>query len=252
MKVIFNADDFGLTTGVNDGIVASFKHGVVRSTTMMVGMSGEAHAVECAKENPGLKIGVHLRFTAGAPLTSHSCLKGEDGQFFAQKDFWPFRGFTPEAIYDEAVAQIEHFLSLGLPLSHLDSHHHAHTHEQLLPVIKRVAQQYNVPLRGVGIPDMIYPPHYYAFTDQFYDEQVTLSKLMNHLLELKENHQCVEVMCHPAYVDDELRAISGYCYQRETELSVLANPNLVRQLEEHAIHVTDYSELVSPKFNTCV
>ncbi|WP_029809312.1 ChbG/HpnK family deacetylase, partial [Vibrio parahaemolyticus] len=71
MKVIFNADDFGLTQGVNTGIVKSHQDGVVKSTTMMVGMDAEQHAIELANQNPDLKIGVHLRFTAGAPLTEH-------------------------------------------------------------------------------------------------------------------------------------------------------------------------------------
>lgn len=56
MKVIFNADDFGLTQGVNNGIVKSHQDGVVKSTTMMVGMDAEQHAIELAHQNPDLKL----------------------------------------------------------------------------------------------------------------------------------------------------------------------------------------------------
>lgn len=55
MKVIFNADDFGLTQGVNNGIVKSHQDGVVKSTTMMVGMDAEQNAIELANQNPDLK-----------------------------------------------------------------------------------------------------------------------------------------------------------------------------------------------------
>ncbi|MDF4952104.1 ChbG/HpnK family deacetylase, partial [Vibrio parahaemolyticus] len=55
MKVIFNADDFGLTRGVNNGIVKAHQQGVVHSTTMMVGMDAEQHALELARHNSGLK-----------------------------------------------------------------------------------------------------------------------------------------------------------------------------------------------------
>lgn len=60
MKIIFNADDYGLTRGTVYGILDAYKKGVVRSTKLMA--TGEAFdlAVEIAKENPGLDIGVHL------------------------------------------------------------------------------------------------------------------------------------------------------------------------------------------------
>ena len=49
MQVIFNADDFGLTHGVNQGIKDAHLKGVVNSTTLMVGMSADKEAVELAK-----------------------------------------------------------------------------------------------------------------------------------------------------------------------------------------------------------
>lgn len=87
MKVIFNADDFGLTQGVNQGIVKAHLDGVVKSTTLMVGMPAEQHAVQLAKQLPDLKIGLHLRFTAGRPLTGERNLTDEHGVFTAYRDF---------------------------------------------------------------------------------------------------------------------------------------------------------------------
>lgn len=106
----------------------------------MVGMPAEQHAVQLAKQLPDLKIGLHLRFTAGRPLTGERNLTDEHGVFTAYRDFWQRRDYQPEAIYHEAIAQVEHFLKLGLTLSHLDSHHHAHTHPQLAPIIYEVAK----------------------------------------------------------------------------------------------------------------
>lgn len=246
MKVIFNADDFGLTQGVNNGIIKAHQQGVVLSTTMMMGMDAERHAVELANQNPNLKIGVHLRFTAGVPLTGHPNLTSGGEQFVRFNELWKKRDFQEEAVYQEAVAQVEHFLSLGLPLSHIDSHHHAHTHPQLLPVIRRVAEQYRVPLRGSGLCHIDCDTTYH-FTDEFYDQGVSLDGVMAHLKSLKSQYDVVEVMCHPADVDQHLLSISGYALQRELELQVLTSPILKQELAEHGMSITDYSTLISTR-----
>ncbi|WP_438451910.1 chitin disaccharide deacetylase [Vibrio alginolyticus] len=244
MKVIFNADDFGLTRGVNSGIVKAHQQGVVHSTTMMVGMYAEQHALELARHNPDLKIGVHLRFTAGVPITKHPNLTNGRSHFINYDELWSKQDFETQVVYDEAKAQVEHFLSLGLELSHLDSHHHAHTHPQILPVIKEVANEYRVPLRGTGLCQESMTIRY-IFTDEFYDQKVSLDGLMTHLLSLKADYDLVEVMCHPAEADQALILKSGYALQRELELQVLTSPILKEQLAHHGIAVTDYSELVS-------
>ncbi|EGQ7844578.1 chitin disaccharide deacetylase [Vibrio alginolyticus] len=244
MKVIFNADDFGLTRGVNSGIVKAHQQGVVHSTTMMVSMDAEQHALELARHNPDLKIGVHLRFTAGVPITKHPNLTNGRAHFINYDELWSKQDFETQVVYDEAKAQVEHFLSLGLELSHLDSHHHAHTHPQILPVIKEVANEYRVPLRGTGLCQESMTIRY-IFTDEFYDQKVSLDGLMAHLLSLKADYDLVEVMCHPAEADQALILKSGYALQRELELQVLTSPILKEQLAHHGITVTDYSELVS-------
>ncbi|EGR0148683.1 chitin disaccharide deacetylase [Vibrio alginolyticus] len=244
MKVIFNADDFGLTRGVNSGIVKAHQQGVVHSTTMMVDMDAEQHALELARHNPDLKIGVHLRFTAGVPITKHPNLTNGRSHFINYDELWSKQDFETQVVYDEAKAQVEHFLSLGLELSHLDSHHHAHTHPQILPVIKEVANEYRVPLRGTGLCQESMTIRY-IFTDEFYDQKVSLDGLMTHLLSLKADYDLVEVMCHPAEADQALILKSGYALQRELELQVLTSPILKEQLAHHGIAVTDYSELVS-------
>lgn len=244
MKVIFNADDFGLTQGVNNGIVKAHQQGVVRSTTMMVGMDAEQHAVELAKQNPDLKVGVHLRFTAGAPITEHPNLTNGKALFVSYDQLWQKQDFDANAVYQEAKSQVEYFLALDLKLSHLDSHHHAHTHPQLFPVIRELAKHYRVPLRGSGLLHNTMMVKYY-FTDQFYDQGVSLERLITHLLDLKQQYDVVEVMCHPAEADQPLIHKSGYAQQRELELELLSCPILKQELAQHGMTVTDYSALVS-------
>ncbi|KOO02141.1 chitin disaccharide deacetylase [Vibrio nereis] len=243
MKVIFNADDFGLTEGVNNGIVKAHLEGVVNSTTMLVGMAAEKHAVSLANDLPTLKVGLHLRFTLGQPLTAHRCFVDESGDFLKYQDFWETKAFDSTAIYEECIAQVEHFLRLGLNLSHLDSHHHAHVHPSLLPIVREVAEKYSVPLRGEEVANRSLGQPRYKFTHEFYDQGVDFKKLSQHLLELKQEYDVVEVMCHPAEVDQALLDGSRYAIQREKELAILTDDRLAVLLERHGIEVTDYSAL---------
>ncbi|MBV1841219.1 chitin disaccharide deacetylase [Photobacterium ganghwense] len=240
MHVIFNADDFGLTLGVNLGIVESCVAGVVRSTTLMVGMPAEQQAVQLAGNTPALKVGVHLRFTAGSPLTAASSLVNEQGMFLPYSAFWAHQGISQQQIADETTAQIEHFLAQGLALSHVDSHHHAHTHPELLPVIEEVVQGYRVPLRGSGLAGSTCR---YVFESGFYGEELTLSRLTA----LLDGHQgrcdVLEVMTHPALVDQSLLELSSYNIARTRELAVLTDPRLPELLKQRGITVADYSSL---------
>ncbi|KGY10889.1 hypothetical protein NM22_18540 [Vibrio tubiashii] len=240
MKVIFNADDFGLTQGVNNGIVQSHLDGVVNSTTMLVGMPAQQHAVALAKELPTLKVGLHLRFTLGSPLTKSKNLCDENGEFFKYDSFWKQQHFTSKAIYNECIAQVEAFLDLGLELSHIDSHHHAHTHPLLLPIVADVAKKYSVPLRGQNVEHLRY-----TFSDYFYDQNVEFDGLLRHILDRRDQYDVLEVMCHPAIVDKALLESSGYAVQREKELQVLTNEKLAILLVRHSIEVTDYSTLTT-------
>ncbi|WP_145838534.1 ChbG/HpnK family deacetylase, partial [Bacillus paralicheniformis] len=67
-SLIINADDFGFSRGVNLGIIEAFQHGVLTSTTLMVNMQEAEHAVELARQNRELGVGVHLTLTAGRPI----------------------------------------------------------------------------------------------------------------------------------------------------------------------------------------
>ena len=248
MKVIFNADDYGLTAGVNNGIAKAHINGVVNSTTMMVGLDAETHAVKLAANMPKLKVGLHLRFTTGAPLTGHPNLTNGGAVFPEYADFWAKMDFEPDVIYEESVAQVQQFLKLGIPLSHIDSHHHAHTHPQLASVVYEVAKQFKVPLRGTGLPGGEESGCRYMFCDKFFDKGVDLDFLITQLLELKDSYDLVEVMCHPAEVDQQLLMKSGYATLREKELEILTDPKLMDSLKRNNIEVADYSELLSSHY----
>lgn len=243
MHVIFNADDFGLTPGVNLGIVEACRQGVVRSTTLMVGMPAEQQAIALAHQEPRLKVGLHLRFTLGKPLTAAPSLVGDDGLFFRGERFWARRGFSRQQVADEVVAQLEVFMASGLQLSHVDSHHHAHSHPEILPVVAEIVRDYRVPLRASGHQDGVSPACRYMFEHHFYGSDLNVDGLV----ELIQRHrgQCdvLEVMTHPAYVDQALLDISSYHVERANELAILTAPELAEALAALDIQISDFSVL---------
>jgi predicted glycoside hydrolase/deacetylase ChbG (UPF0249 family) len=127
-QLILNADDYGLTPGVGQGIRYAFACGALSSTTAMMNMAGAASEVEIAKRDaPNLPIGVHLCLTVGSPITPAEqvpTLVDGQGRFLPRADFLErLDTVSPEEAGREFRAQIEALLALGVTPDHLDSHH---------------------------------------------------------------------------------------------------------------------------------
>lgn len=140
-RLIINADDFGLTPGINRAIAELHAAGAVTSATLMAGGAAFEDAVRVAKVYPGLGVGCHVVLTDGAPVSdpkSVPTLLGKDGRSFRPKlsDFLiavllgRVRG---EEIEREALAQIERLQRAGFAVTHLDTHKHTH----ILPGVAR-------------------------------------------------------------------------------------------------------------------
>lgn len=220
VKVLFNADDFGLTKSITDGIIHSHTNGVVNSTTLMMNGKAVEYAVERAKQYPNLQVGIHLVLTWGKPIDPNvSTLIDSQGNFA----FTSIPKEVPDvdAVKREWTAQIEAFLQTGLPLHHIDSHHHVHGWEPLREVVTSLALQYEVPCRFM--PSLIKTPEILLterLWDGFYAEGVNVN-IFDDLKKIKA--KTVEVMTHPSYIDDELRTVSSYVDKREEELHILTS-----------------------------
>ncbi|WP_282138639.1 chitin disaccharide deacetylase [Rossellomorea aquimaris] len=221
-NVIINADDFGLCRGVNYGIVDSHRFGIVNSTTMLVNMPGTLHAVELAKVYPELQVGIHLTLTCGRPVSGGvPSLLDERGFFSYTSRIFEEKEINVDEVEMEWEAQVDKFLSFGLPLSHIDSHHHVHSFRPLIPVVKRLSERFGVPVRNVpcdGFEAMNVLTD--RFSMDFYGDGVSVEGLKR-ILDSRDEGETLEIMCHPAYVDTYLKGNSSYCEQRLRELDVL-------------------------------
>jgi hopanoid biosynthesis associated protein HpnK len=164
-RLIINADDFGLTPGVNRGIAEAHSHGVVTSSTLMASGMAFDDALQLAQSNPRLGIGCHAVLVDGRPLLSPhevSSLIGGTGDLFRQNlSRFALRAIAgrldAEQIEAEVTAQIRKLQSAGVAVSHLDTHKHVHIFPQVLRPLLRAAQACGVrairnPFGRVGFP----------------------------------------------------------------------------------------------------
>lgn len=246
-KLIINADDFGYSRGINFGIVDAHQLGVLTSTTFMTNMPGANHAVELAKQNPTLGVGVHLVLTCGRPLLdSHKTIVDSNGNFRKQ-DFYKV-AFTIDfdEVYQEWKAQIEKFLSYGLQPTHLDSHHHANSFGDIPDIFLTLAKEYNLPVRNNMAAKYLIKMKEEGVktTDTFlYLLETSISNDLT-LDQIFEGHDSVEVMTHPGYLDKEVLTGSSFSYPRVDELELLTNQKIIELIKNRKdIQLSTFKEI---------
>lgn len=240
-KLIINGDDLGISEGQNLGIIKAHQDGILTSTTCMVNMPYAEKGLELVKKYPNLKVGVHLTLTAGDPiLKGGSSFTDEEGHFYNRNCYPDHQPHAkPEQLYREWKAQIEKFIELsGHKPSHLDSHHHVHLLPWHLAVTKKLAQEYDLPVRQ-DIPTFN-TYQYVRYTEDFYDEGVNLETFEN-ILQFEEDY--VEIMCHPAFLDWHLYNMTSYDVLRTKELSLLCSQDVKDLIKKYHITLINYSQI---------
>jgi hopanoid biosynthesis associated protein HpnK len=144
-RLIVNADDFGLTAGVNRAIVEGNRQGVVTSATLMANAPASAAAIDLAKSQPGLKTGCHVVLIDGVPLSANlpSLTNGSSRFRSSLKQFAIAavrKQIAAEEIEREVEAQIRKIQSSGIALTHFDSHKHTHMFPHVLRPLLRAAR----------------------------------------------------------------------------------------------------------------
>jgi chitin disaccharide deacetylase len=151
-RLIINADDFGLTQGVNRAIAELHRAKALTSATLMATGAAFDDAVALAHANPALGVGCHITLTDGIPVSSPQSiptLLGADGKTFRPSlgDFVQMlvRGkISEDEIEREAFAQVEKLRSAGIYITHLDTHKHTHLFPGVTRPLLRVAERCSI------------------------------------------------------------------------------------------------------------
>lgn len=148
LRLLINADDLGLSPGVNDAVFRWMKAGAVRSATLMANAPCLDAALKRLPEFPDASFGVHLNIDDFAPLRPQPALApllDEQGRFARRSRVVKRSPALLRAVYGEWCAQIETLLARGVELSHLDSHLHAHNLPQMLPLMAALRRRFGIP-----------------------------------------------------------------------------------------------------------
>ncbi len=250
MKVIFNADDLGLTRGINAGILEAYEHGVLRSASLIVTAEAAEDAVALIKARPGLDVGLHITLVEERPILPPIRIPSlvADGRFLRRASAVYLRYALGRWNVDEAeaeiAAQLDRMRSFGLEPSHLDGHQHLHLLPRLFPSVIALARHQGIrfvrsrvgdPLAGAGSLARIISalainevsrldwgkidgPSRMAMipfsTVGFVHSGGTLttSRLLGMLDKLRQDvrHSIVEVVVHPGHIDTETEQRYGH------------------------------------------
>jgi chitin disaccharide deacetylase len=163
-RLIVNADDFGLTSGVNRAIIEGNRLGIVTSATLMANARATDAAIDLAKAQPGLKTGCHVVLIDGVPLKANlqSLTNGSPRFRTSLKEFSIAalrKQISAEEVQQEVEAQVRKVQSRGITLTHLDSHKHTHMFPHILRPLLRAAKACGIrAVRNPFEPLRCWPP----------------------------------------------------------------------------------------------
>lgn len=223
VEMIINADDFGMSTDVNNAIDVCIKNKYIDRTTIMVNMPCFEEAKQMALAGGYVdKIGLHLNLTEGVPLTegikqTAFCRNGLfDNSFFSHtKNRFFLNSTLKKCLRKEIEAQISKFLDNGFSLMHLDSHRHSHNNIAVLKVLIPILQKHGFKTVRIcrNIPKQNKLKSLYK---SFVNTKIkhhhlngnivyfgTMGDYKNFLLTTKKSLKC-ELMVHPILIDGEI------------------------------------------------
>jgi predicted glycoside hydrolase/deacetylase ChbG (UPF0249 family) len=227
--LIVNADDFGLSAGVNRGIIECAEHGIVTSASLMVRWPAAAEAAAYAKKNPAISVGLHV------DLGEWLLHNGEWEMLYKVVDI-----ANAKVVENEIQHQVAEFRRLlGCDPSHLDSHQHVHRNEPVRSIMLQLAQGLKIPLRECD-PRVRYCGNFYGqgAEGEPVPELLTVANLKKILASFPEG--ITELGCHPGYGEN---LESPYRHERTEEVRVLCHPEVRDLIVQLGFKLCGFSEL---------
>ena len=228
--LIVNADDFGQSSGINQGIMETFERGIVTSASLMVRWPTAVAAAAFSRRRPEFSIGLHVDL----------------GEWAYQDETWtPVYEVVPlndsAAVATEVERQLDAFRSLlGQEPTHIDSHQHVHREEPVASILSALACRLAVPLRNRH-PTIRYCGNFYGHTREGKPcpDAISVDGLVKILEGLRAG--ITEMSCHPGKGNEET---SMYRNERAEEVNTLCHPQIRTALDTMKIKLClfgDYS-----------
>ena len=261
LRLIVNADDFGFTRDVNEGIVEAHRNGILTAATLMANGNAFDDAIGLARQTPTLDVGCHLVLVQGQSVADASrALPATIPELVRAL----FRRELP--VYEELLAQVRKIVRAGIRPTHLDTHKHTHLLPPVLDAVARLAREFRIPWirrpfdfgidtraritkSAIAVGLRVTRPGFaralgdLKMTDHFAGFQMTGNLRQANLVEMLERlpEGLTEFMCHPGKLGPELRAAATRLKEsREIELAALVAPEVRRVIERRGIQLVNY------------
>jgi predicted glycoside hydrolase/deacetylase ChbG (UPF0249 family) len=231
-KLIVNADDFGLSAGVNRGVLEAEARGVVTSASLLVRRPNAREAAEAAGQRPHFSLGLHFDlgewvYRGGEWLTVYEVVPTTDAS----------------SVGEELERQLEAFRRMtGVQPTHLDSHQHVHRSEPARGLVLEAAHRLGVPVRALGeaYGGVRYCGDFFGQTGKGepYPEGISVDHLLGILDGLEPG--TTELGCHPGADDD---AGPPYSAERTVEFEVLCDRRVRSALEDSGVELISFHDL---------
>jgi predicted glycoside hydrolase/deacetylase ChbG (UPF0249 family) len=229
--LIVNADDFGLSLAINQGVIESHERGIVTSVSLMVRGPAAAEAAFYTRGHPDFSLGLHVDL----------------GEWAYRNETWvPVYEVAPlddiPAIRVEISRQLSTFQTLvEKNPTHIDSHQHVHLQEPIRSVVMELARKLAVPVRGCNL-EVRYCGEFYGQTAEgmAIPGAVSVDGLIRILATLPPGF--TELACHPGGLD----AINTmYRDERAEEAKVLCDPRVREAINRMGIELRSFSDLTA-------
>ena len=267
-RLVVNADDFGFTPDVNEGIVEAHRRGILTATTLMANGAAFEDAVRLSREVPTLDIGCHLVLVGGNSVINGKPLPRTVGRLLGAM---VCRNIT---VLEELRAQVLRILEAGIRPTHLDTHKHTHLAPPVLKAVARLGEEFGIPWvrrpfdfplsavgnrapsprqwtsRGLGLLrrrfHRVLESHRCRTTDYFAGFQITGRFRTRELVDLIHvlPDGTTELMCHPGKCGEALRqARTRLKESREAELHALIAAEVRHAVEAGGVELVNFRQL---------
>ena len=227
--LIVNADDFGRSPGINDGVIRAHLEGIVTSASLMVRWPAAVEAARYAREHPGLSVGLHV------DLGEWSF---RDGEWVIEYEVVPEDDTA--AVRAEIEAQLVRFEALlGRPPTHLDAHQHVHRSGVPAQVVGELGARLGAPVRFAH-PDVRSCGDFYGQTGKGEPLPASVAPVALAAIVAELPSGWTELICHPAA---DTSAPGMYRAERRTELDSLCDPGVRAALESAGIALRSFADL---------
>ena len=273
-RLVVNADDFGLSAGVNRGILEAYAAGVVSSVSVLVNAPGWTDAVQRLRDlGPGPGVGLHVNLTMGRPVSWGGGLCDARSGRFHTLPALVARALAgrldPGDVAIECAAQLARLRTAGLVVTHLDSHRHVHVLPGVWGAVVEAARAAGVPVVRVPLePWSVNPANWRASLkkaalrmawgvasrgavaldrpDRFVGISLQGSRSFPaRLLAVLDRLEpgTTELMVHPGYADGDLAAWDDYTAPRARELAALTLPEVRERFREGRFRLIHFGAL---------